>query len=102
MEFKRGNTYTLQVQINDINVNDISKIVFKFNNVQKEWERNKPETDVVLQQDGTFIVKLSQKETLTLYNEVNYEVAVKFTDNSVKRSKVKNTPSLETIIREEI
>lgn len=102
MLFKEGNTYQLQVKINDIDIQTIAKIVFAFNEVKKTWTAGGQNTQVELQEDGTFVVYLTQQDTLKLKNEVSYEVAIKFTDNSVKRSKVCKTSSLYTIIEEAI
>ena len=101
MEFKRGNTYKLNATISGIDPSTITKIVFKFNDVKKTYLAN-GDGDVELN-DGVFVVNLTQEETLRLKTEkVKYEVAVKFTDGQVKKSKVYYTNSLETIIEEEI
>ena len=97
---KQGNTYILKATINNVDIEDISKVIFKFNNIEKEY--NTQSTGDVTYDDGNFIINLSQAETLTLDNTVYYEVAVKFTDNSVKRSNVKKTSTLNTIIEREI
>lgn len=102
MVFKKGNTYELQVKISNIDIEEISKIVFKFNDIEKTYVNNSQNEDVIYQSDGTFIIYLSQNETLSLSSEVEYEVAIKFTDNSVKRSPVYATSSLKTIIQEAI
>ena len=102
MVFKQGNTYQLQVQINDIDVEDIAKIVFVFNSVKKTWTAGGQNTEVEYQSDGTFVVYLTQADTLSLKGKVQYEVAIKFTDDSVKRSIVNSTSSLITMIEEVI
>ena len=102
MVFKKGNTYELKAQINNVDIEDIAKIVFKFNNIKKTYISGETSEDVVYQEDGTFIIYLSQQETLSLSNEVEYEVAIKFNDDSVKRSLVYKTSNLETIIQEVI
>jgi hypothetical protein len=96
MALKQGNTYKLKATINDVEISDITKIVFKFNNIEKTY--NSTGTSDVELEGGTFIVNLSQEETLQLEGSVSYEIAVKFTNGDVKRSKVKHTQSLETII----
>lgn len=102
MVFKKGNTYELQVKISNIDIEEISKIVFKFNSIEKTYVRDSQNEDVIYQSDETFIIYLSQEETLSLSSEVEYEVAIKFNDNSVKRSPVYTTSSLRTIIQEVI
>ena len=101
MDFKRGNTYRLYGTIENVDISVISKVVFKFNTIEKTYLSDG--TGDVIYDSGKFIVELSQEETLSLTDtRVKYEVAVKFTDNQVKRSPVYNTNSLETIIEEEI
>lgn len=97
---KQGNTYILKATINNVDINDIAKIVFKFNDIEKIY--NEDGSGDVTYDDENFIINLSQAETLTLDNTVYYEVAVKFTDDSVKRSNVKKTSTLNTIIEREI
>lgn len=102
MDFKQGNTYKLYGKIEDVNIDIISKVVFKFNDIKKTYLADG--TGDVTYSDGIFTVYLSQEDTLSLKSspKVKYEVAVKFTDNQVKRSQVYYTNSLETIIEEEI
>ena len=98
MILKKGNTYQLKGKIKGLDISEISKIVFQFNNVEKVYG----EGGEVTYQDEIFTIPLSQEETLSLENEVEYEVAVKFNDNQVKRSVVKKTSALYTIIEEAI
>ena len=100
MIFKKGNTYELHATIKNINIQNITKIVFKFNNIEKTYISGETNTEVAYQEDGTFIVYLSQQETLSLSNTVEYEVAIKFNNNTVKRSPIYTTSSLKTIIQE--
>ena len=100
MKFKKGNTYTLDVEISNINIEDISKIVFKFGDIEKEY--NSEEQGEVIYVDNKFIVSFSQEETLNFKKEVQIEVAIKFIDNSVKRSPIYSVYSLDTIIEEVI
>lgn len=102
MVFKKGNTYELKVQIDNIDIEEITKIVFKFNDIEKTYIANGESEGVTYQGNNIFIINLSQAETLSLSNEVEYEVAIKFNDNSVKRSVVYTTSSLKTIIQEVI
>lgn len=99
MVFKQGNTYKLKATI-DTDLSTIDKIVFQFNEVQKTYLSDE-ESDVILE-NGVFIVPLTQEDTLNLDSEVNAEVAVKFQDGSVKRSRVIENLALDTIIEEEI
>ena len=99
MVFKQGNTYKLKATI-DTDLSTIDKIVFQFNEVQKTYLSDE-ESDVTLE-NGVFIVPLTQGDTLDLDSEVNAEVAVKFQDGSVKRSRVIENLALDTIIEEEI
>jgi hypothetical protein len=99
MVFKQGNTYKLKATI-DAELSTIDKIVFQFNDVQKSYLSDG--TGNVTLENGVFIVPLTQEDTLTLDPEVNAEVAVKFQDGSVKRSRVIENLALDTIIEEEI
>ena len=100
MRFKQGNTYTLNATIKNVDIQDINKVVFKFNEIEKTYKEDGT-GDVELDGDK-FVISLSQEETLQLCETVYYEVAVKFTNEEVKRSKVECTDSLETIINKEI
>lgn len=102
MDFKQGNTYKLLGHIENVNIDDIDKVVFKFNDIVKTYQSDG--TGDVQYSDDIFTINLSQQETLSLNNEsqVKYEVAVKFKDAQVKRSQVYYTNSLETIIQEAI
>ena len=97
MVFKQGNTYNLKATI-DTDLSTIDKIVFQFNKVQKVYKSDG--TGNVTLDNGIFIVPLSQEDTLNLNPEVNAEVAVKFQDGSVKRSRVMDNLALDTIIEE--
>ena len=99
MVFKQGNTYKLKATI-DTDLSRIDKIVFQFNEVQKKYLSDE-ESDVTLE-NGVFIVPLTQEDTLSLGDMVNAEVAVKFQDGSVKRSRILENIALDTIIEEEI
>lgn len=96
MSLKQGNTYKLKAVINNVDINDISKIVFKFNDVEKEY--NSDGSGDVTYADGTFTILFSQEDTLDFSEIVYYEVAVKFNDESVKRSNIQKTSALKTII----
>lgn len=103
MTLKKGNTYNLKVPIKFNNVllndTDVSKVVFKFGEIQKEF----PSESVSYDTDNSlFIVNFTQEDTLKLSDKVEYEVAVKFPSNQVVRSNVKETYSLKTIIEEVI
>lgn len=102
MVFKKGNTYELKAQINNVDIEEITKIVFKFNNIKKTYIADEESEGVIYQGENIFIISLSQQETLSLSDEVEYEVAVKFNDNSVKKSLVYKTSNLKTIIQEVI
>lgn len=101
MVFKQGNTYQLKATI-DTELSTIDKIVFQFNDIQKSYLSDG--TGDVTLSDGVFIVPLTQEDTLSLgeCGNVNAEVAVKFQDGSVKRSRVIENLILDTIIEEEI
>lgn len=99
MIFKQGNTYQLKATI-DTDLSTIDKIVFQFNDIQKKYLSDG--TGDVQLESGVFIVPLTQEDTLALGNMVNCEVAVKFTDDSVKRSRVIENLALDTIIEESI
>lgn len=101
MELKRGNTYKLNATINNVDVEDIAQIVFKFNDVEKIYKSDGT-GDVELTEENVFIISLSQNDTLQLDGSVSYEIAVKFTNGEVKRSKIQNTPSINTIIERAI
>lgn len=100
MLLKRGNTYKLNATINNVDIEDIEKIVFKFNNIEKTY--NSTGTSDVELEDNKFIISITQEETLQLEGSVSYEIAVKFISGEVKRSKVKHTQSLDTIIERAI
>lgn len=103
MALKQGNTYELICVTKDkINIDEVAKVIFQFNDIEKVYTTEIGETSDVIYEDGKFIVPLSQKETLDLKKSVEYEMAIKFTDNSVKRSEVKTTNSLYTIIKKVI
>lgn len=99
MVFKQGNTYQLKATI-DVNLSTIDKIIFQFNNVQKQYLSDE-EGDVRLE-NGVFIIPLTQEDTLSLGEMVDCEVAVKFQDGSVKRSRIIEKIALDTIIEEVI
>lgn len=96
MILKQGNTYKLIAIIKDVDISTIEQIIFKFNDIEKEYKSDGT-GDVELDVDK-FIISLSQFDTLQLTNTVSYEVAVKFTNGEVKRSQTESTGSLETII----
>lgn len=96
MSLKQGNTYRLKAIIDNVDIDDISKIVFKFNDVEKTYESDG--SGDVTYADGTFTIFFSQEDTLSFNEEVLYEVAVKFNDDSVKRSNVEKTYAFKTII----
>jgi hypothetical protein len=102
MTIKQGNTYQLKGTIKGVEVSEIQKIVFKFNDLKKIYTTEIGETSDVTYEDGVFTIPLSQAETLELKGDVKYEIAVKFNDNQVKRSVVNSTGSLYTIIEEVI
>lgn len=99
MVFKQGNTYQLKATI-DTDLSTIDKIVFQFNDIQKTYLSDG--TGDVTLESGVFIVPLDQDETLSLGDMVNAEVAVKFQDGSVKRSRVLENLALDTIIEKAI
>lgn len=99
MVFKQGNTYQLKATI-DVDLSTIDKIVFQFNDVQKQYLSDG--TGTVTLENGVFVVPLTQADTLSLGDMVNAEVAVKFIDGSVKRSRVLENIALDTIIEEAI
>ena len=96
MNLKQGNTYRLKAIINNVDIDDISKIVFKFNDIEKIY--NEDGTGDVTYENDNFILNFSQEDTLNLENIVYYEVAVKFTDDTVKRSNIEKTSTFKTII----
>lgn len=100
MAFKRGNTYELKAIIKDIDIEDIAKVVFQFNDIEKTYEIG--ESGDVTYEDGVFTISLSQAETLEFNSSVKYEVAIRFTNGQVKRSEVKSDNLKETIIEKEI
>ena len=102
MNFKQGNTYKLQGKIENVHIEDIEKVVFKFNDIVKTYLSDG--TGDVYYDSDIFTINLNQNETLALKNQSNvkYEVAVKFVDGQVKRSQVYYTNSQETIIEEAI
>ena len=103
MALKQGNTYELICVTKDkINIEEVSKVIFQFNDIEKVYTTEIGETSDVTYEDGKFIVPLSQEETLSLKKTVEYEMAIKFTDDNVKRSEVKTTNSLYTIIKKVI
>ena len=102
MTIKQGNTYQLKGTIKGVEVSEIKKIVFKFNDLKKIYTTGIGEESEVIYEDGVFTIPLSQEETLELKGDVKYEIAVKFNDNQVKRSVVNSTGSLYTIIEEVI
>ena len=102
MDFKKGNTYELKANIEGIDISEIKKIVFQFNNIQKIYISNGESEGVEYESGNTFIIHLSQEETLSLSEIVKYEVAIKFNNDEVKRSVVYSTSSLATIIKEAI
>lgn len=103
MKLKKGNTYSLKIEIKkdgeNIDINDVSKIVFKFSDIEKEY----PSEDVIYNEsESCFIIKLTQKDTLSLKGNVEWEVAVKYNNGDVRRTLIKKLYSLNTIIKEEI
>lgn len=103
MALKQGNTYELICVTKDkINIEEVAKVIFQFNDIEKVYTTEIGETSDVTYEDGKFIIPLSQEETLNLKKSVEYEMAIKFTDDSVKRSEVKTTNSLYTIIKKVI
>lgn len=101
MVFKQGNTYELPVNIKNTDLSTIQKIVFKFNDIEKEYDAD-DENSEVREVDGQLILPFSQEETLSLCENVAYEVAVRFKSGKVKKSLVKYTQTLITIIKEVI
>lgn len=97
MTLKQGNTYQLKATI-DTDLSRIDKIVFQFDSVKKQYLSDG--TGEVQLDNGIFLVPLTQEDTLSLDELVNCEVAVKFQDGSVKRSRVIENLALDTIIEE--
>ena len=103
MALKQGNTYELICNLKDkINIEDVAKAIFQFNDIEKVYTTEIGETSEVRYEDGKFIIPLSQEETLSLKKSVEYEMAIKFTDGTRKGSEVKTTNSLYTIIKKVI
>lgn len=103
MIFKKGNTYCLNVFVKrdaqNVNIDDIEKVVFEFNDVQKIY----PSDDVKYDNNTKcFVVNFSQKDTLMLDGNIDWEVAVRYTNGTVERTLINKTYSYETIIKEEI
>lgn len=103
MTLKKGNTYNLRVpvKLNKVNLKetDVSKIVFKFGEIKKEFPGDNVSYDST---NAVFLINFSQEETLTFSDVVEYEVAVKLQNKQVIRSDVKRICSLKTIIEEVI
>lgn len=97
MTLKQGNTYQLKATI-DTDLSRIDKILFQFDSVKKEYLSDG--TGEVQLESGIFTVPLTQEDTLLLDELVNCEVAVKFQDGSVKRSRIIEKMVLDTIIEE--
>lgn len=101
MAFKKGNTYYLEmpVKINGetLQIENVEKVVFQIGEIRKEY----PGEDVKYERE-LFVVYLSQEDTLKLNKDIEYEVAIKFSDGQVIRSEPKTTYSIKTIINEEI
>jgi len=103
MALKQGNTYELICDLKDkIDIEGVAKAIFQFNDIEKVYTTEIGETSEVRYENGKFIVPLSQEETLSLKKSVEYEMAIKFVDGNVKRSEVKTTNSLYTIIKKVI
>ena len=102
MDFKKGNTYELTAKIKNVDIEDINKIVFQFNDIKKIYTSDGFSSDVIYNESGDFIIYLTQEETLQFEQIVKYEVAIKFNDGKVRRSQVYSTSALATIIKESI
>lgn len=87
MIFQEGNTYILEIPLtldgDDININDISKVEFMFNDIRKTYGEDEDVTYDT--NEKCFKVPLSQEETFSLQGNksIQYQARVKFTDDSV-------------------
>lgn len=87
MIFQEGNTYILEIPLtlggDYININDISKVEFMFNNIRKTYGEDEDVTYDT--NEKCFKVPLSQEETFSLQSNhtMRYQARVKFTDDSI-------------------
>lgn len=98
---KQGNQFYLCVQILDkdnnvLDINNISKVRFLFNDLVKEY----PSEDVVYD-NSNFKIWLTQEETFSMKDSVKLEIRVKFTDDTILGTIVENKtvyPSIDKVI----
>ena len=104
MKFKKGQTYELICNPKeDININNINKIIFAFGESKKVYTSDTTGTQDIIIENGKIKIKLSQEYTLKLSDEkVEYEMAIKYKSGKVLKSPVKISKTLRTIIKEVI
>lgn len=81
-----------------LDLTDVEKIVFQFENVQKTYLTDGTSTDNIIYDEGVFRIYLTQEETGSFEDNIAYQTAVKFNNGDVRRTLVKYDDLHEDII----
>ena len=81
-----------------LDINEIEKIVFQFENVKKTYLTDGTSTDNIIYEDGVFRIYLTQDETGSFEDNIAYQTAVKFNNGDIRRTKVNYGDLHEDII----
>ena len=81
-----------------LDLTEVEKIVFQFENVKKTYLTDGTSTDNIVYEDGVFRIYLTQEETGSFEDNMSYQTAVKFKNGDVRRTLVKYDDLHEDII----
>jgi queuine/archaeosine tRNA-ribosyltransferase len=103
---KQGNQFWYGIKLKDknkeyLNPIYIDKIIFNFDELQKEY--NSDSKDVVFdKQNNLFKIYLTQEETQQMQNKVNIDVRVKFKNDEILGTAVTEQYIFESLNKEVI
>lgn len=95
---KQGNQFYLGIKLRDkngyINIDSVEKIIFQIQEIEKRY----PEE--VEYKEGEFYIWLTQEDTFKMQDEIEIEARIKFTNNVILGSKIKNVKVKESLNKE--
>lgn len=107
MIFQKGNNYELEIPLtldnDELDINNVELVEFMFNDIRKiygEYEENKTGDVTYDTTKKCFIVPLTQQETFSLNNMIEYQARVKFTDDKVMATDIYRGYIKESISKE--
>lgn len=80
-----------------INLTNISKIFFDFENITKVYDGSEEE---VIYEDGIFKILLKQKDTLQFKDYIKMQVSVLYNDDTLLKSQISYINIFDAIIKE--